>query len=130
MRALPFSIATTPSPAKSTKQSGQPLFHTPGRQNGTPTYATPFTNDSPRRGSDPHISPSGLKPIADFLGERARAGKGLSSEELQQLSGMLSSQAVISDDDNLPSAAFLGVGHVPGPSRSVSAKRHGGTELL
>ncbi|KAG8898951.1 hypothetical protein FRB99_007026 [Tulasnella sp. 403] len=73
-----------------------------------------------------HVTPpsaSALKPLQDFLGERARTGTGLSSQEVQQLSGMLHAQVPLPDESNLPSAAFLGSELIPSPSTSFLAPK-------
>ncbi|KAG8974952.1 hypothetical protein FRC05_006629 [Tulasnella sp. 425] len=64
---------------------------------------------------------SPLKPIQDFLGQRTRAGAGLSPEEVQQLTGMLSAQSIGRDESDLPTAAFLARDFSPSPSRSFLA---------
>lgn len=66
-----------------------------------------------------HTAGSPLKPIQDFLGQRTRAGAGLSPEEVQQLTGMLSAQSIGRDESDLPTAAFLARDFSPSPSKSV-----------
>ncbi|KAG8986680.1 hypothetical protein FRB90_003849, partial [Tulasnella sp. 427] len=68
-----------------------------------------------------HTVGSPLKPIQDFLGQRTRAGVGLSAEEVQKLTGMLSAENVGRDESDLPTAAFLARDISPSPSKSFFA---------
>ncbi|KIO25845.1 hypothetical protein M407DRAFT_24801 [Tulasnella calospora MUT 4182] len=68
-----------------------------------------------------HTVGSPLKPIQDFLGRRTRDGAGLSPQEVQQLTGMLSAQSIGRDESDLPTAAFLPRDFSPSPSKSFLA---------
>ncbi|KAG8879008.1 hypothetical protein FRB98_005870 [Tulasnella sp. 332] len=106
---------TGPSTPNSSRNIPPPpsrnLWATPSQQQQSSQYkSSPLHNMSPLAAS---------ASIQDLLGERVKAGVGLTSEEAQQLFRVVS--AAPSREAPMPTAAYLGRDFVPSPSRSFLA---------